>query len=144
MGITEEGLETEALVESVMLGELVSVVEADGFAHSLWKLAELTSDGLGGGDRFSVGRTVNDVEAGLSFMKKQQLLTAFGEQHEVGFPMARRSATFDLGGPFDDRAPLFDEVAAAASVSPSRLFAVWQQLMPVILLGRTMIDETVD
>ena len=144
MGITEEGLETEALVESVMLGKLVSVVEADGFAHSLWKLAELTSDGLGGGDRFSIGRTVNDVETGLSFMKKQQLLTAFGEQHEVGFPVARCPATFDLGGPFGNRAPLFDEGAATASVLPSRFFAAWQQLMPVILLSRTMIDETID
>src|SRR5215470_12079836 len=141
MGITEEGLEAEALVEPVMLGELVSVVEADGFAHGLWKFAELASDGFGGGVRFSIGRTVNDVEAGLSFVKKQQPLTAFGEQHEVGFPMARRRAIFDLGGPFGDRAPLFDEVAAAASVSPSCLFVAWQQLMPVILLGGTMIDE---
>ena len=144
MRITEEGLNAEAMVEPVMLGELISVVEADGFSYRLREPAELTGDGFGGERRFSIGRTVNDVEAGLSLVKNQQPLTAFGEQHEVGFPMAGCRATFDLGGPFGNRAPVFDEVAAAASVLPSRLFAAWQQLMPVIPLGRAMIDKTID
>src|SRR4030095_7384742 len=106
-----------------MLGELVSVVEADGFSHRLWKLAELTSDGFSGGGRFSIGRTVNDVEASLSFVKKQQPLTAFGEQHEVGFPVARCPAAFDLGGAIGDRAPLFDDNGGASSTPPSCSFA---------------------
>ena len=144
MRIAEEGLETDGLVKPVMLGELVSVVKADGFAHRLWKFAELTSNSPGGEDSFSIDRVLNDAEAGLSFVENQQALAASGEQHEVGFPMARCSATFDLGRPFGNRAPLFDEVAAAAPVSASCLFAAWQQLMPVILLGRPMIDETID
>jgi len=145
MGIAEEGLDAEGLVKPVMLGELVSVVEADGFAYRLWKFAELTSNGPGGEDSFSIDRVLNDAEAGLSFVENQQPLAASGEQHEVGFPMARRPAAFDLGGAFGDRAPLFDEAGGAASWTvPSSSFAARQQAMPAILLSRTMIDETID
>ena len=48
-------------------------------------------------------------------MENKQPLATSGEQHEVGFPMARRPAAFDLGGAFGDRAPLFDEAGGAAS-----------------------------
>ena len=102
MGIAEEGLDAEGFVKPVMLGELVSVVEADGFAHRLWKFAELTSDSPGGEDSFSIDRVLNDTEAGFSFVENQQRLARSGEQHEVGFPMARRPAAFDLGGAFGD------------------------------------------
>ena len=147
MGIAEEGLDAEGFVKPVMLGELGSVVEADGFAHRRWKFAELTGDGRSGADSFPIARAPNDAEAGLSFMQNQQSLAISGEQHEVGFPMARRPAAFDLGGAFGDRAPLFDEAGGAASwvsSAPSSSFVARQQAMPVILLGRTMIDETID
>ena len=145
MGIAEEGLDADGLVKSMMFGELVSIIEADGFAYRLWKFAELTSDGPGGEDSFSIDWVLNDAEAGLSFVENQQPLAASGEQHEVGFPMARRSTAFDLGGTFGDRTPLFDEAGGAASWAvPSSSFAARQQLMPVILLSRTMIDETID
>ena len=120
MGIAEEGLDAEDLVKPVMLGELGSVVEADGFAHRLWKFAELTSDGPGGEDSFSIDRVLNDAEAGLSFVENKQPLAISGEQHEVGFPMARRPAAFDLGGAFGDRAPLFDEAGGAAALDVRR------------------------
>ena len=145
VGIAEEGLDAEGLVKPVMLGELVSVVEADGFAYRPWKFAELTGDGAGGEDGFSIDRVLNHAEAGLSFVENQQPLAASGEQHEVGFPMARRPTAFDLGGTFGDRTPLFDEAGGAASRTvPSSSFSARQQAMPVILLGRTMIDETID
>jgi len=147
MGIAEEGLDAEGFVKPVMLGELVSVVEADGFAHRLWKFAELTGDGPSGEDSFSIDRMLNHAEAGLSFVENQQPLATSGEQHEVGFPMARCPAAFGLGGSFGDRAPLFDEAggaAAWASAVPSSEFMARQQAIPVILLGRTMIDETID
>ncbi len=115
MGIAEEGLDAEGFVKPVMLGELGSVVEADGFAHRLWKLAELTGDGPSGEDGFSIDRVLNDAEAGLPFVENKQPLAISGEQHEVGFPMARHLAAFDLGGPFGDRAPLFDEAGGAAA-----------------------------
>ena len=124
MGIAEEGLDADGLVKPVMLGELVSVVEADGFAHFLGKFAELTGDGPSGADGFSIEWLVNLVEAGVSFVENQQALASSGEQHEVGFPMARCPAAFDLGGAFGDRAPLFDEAGGAASGTvPSSSFA---------------------
>ena len=147
MGIAEEGLDAEGFVKPVMLGELGSVVEADGFAHRLWKLAELTGDGPSGEDGFSIDRMLNNAEAGLPFVENKQPLAISGEQHVVGFPMARHLAAFDLGGPFGDRAPLFDEAGGAtawASAASSSEFMARQQAMPIILLGRTMIDETID
>jgi len=145
MGIAEESLDAEGLVKPVMLGEFVSVVEADGFAHRLWNLAEWTGDGPSGEDGFSMDRMPNDVEAGLPFVENKQPLATSGEQHEVGFPMARCPAAFDLGGAFGDRAPLFDEAGGAASWTvPSSSFVARQQAMPAILLSGTMIDETID
>ena len=83
MRIAEEGMDAEGLVKIVMLGELVSVVEADGFAYRLWELNELTSDGPGGEDSYTIDRVLDDAEAGLSFAENQQPLAASGEQHEV-------------------------------------------------------------
>jgi hypothetical protein len=147
MGIAEEGLDAEGVVKPVMLGELGSVVEADGFTDRLWKLAKLTGDGPSGEDSFSIERMQQDAEAGLSLVKNQQSLAISGEQHEVGFPMARRPAAFDLGRPFGDRAPLFDEAGRTTAWAPpasSSEFMARQQAVPVILLGRPMIDETID
>ena len=147
MGIAKEGLDANGVVKPVMLGELSSVVEADGFTQSLWKFAELTGDGPSGQDSFSIERVQHDAEAGLSLVENQQSLAISGEQHEVGFPMARRLAAFDLGRSFSDRAPLFDEAgraAAWASPAPASEFVTRQQAVPVILLGRTMINETID
>ncbi len=147
MGIAEEGLDAEGFVKPVMLGEFVPVVEADGFAHCLGKFAELTADGPSGADSFSIEWLVNHVEAGLPFVENKQPLATSGEQHEVGFPMARHLAAFDLGRPLGDRAPLFDEAggaAAWASAASSPEFMARQQAMPIVLLGRTMIDETID
>lgn len=147
MGIAEEGLDAERFVKPVVLGEFGSVVEADGFAHRLWKLAELTGDGSGGEDSFSIDRPLNDVETGLPFVQNEQPLAIPGEQHEVGFPMAQHLAAFDLGGPFGNRTPLFDEACGApawAPATPSPEFVARQQAMPIIFLCRTMIDETID
>lgn len=147
MGIAEEGLDAKGFVKPVMLGELVSVVEANGLAYRLRKFAELTSDSPGGEDSFSIDRTLNDAEAGFAFMENQQPLATSGEQHEVGFPMTRHPAPFDLGRAFGNRSPLFDEAGGAATrapVTPSCSFMTRQQAMPGILLGRTMIDKTID
>jgi hypothetical protein len=88
MGVAKEGLDANGVVKPVMLGELSSVVEADGFTQSLWKFAELTGDGPSGQDSFSIERVQHDAEAGLSLVENQQSLAISGEQHEVGFPMA--------------------------------------------------------
>ena len=136
MGIAEEGLEAQGLVKPVVLGELVSVVEADGFAYRLWEFAELTSDGPGGEDSFSINRVLDDAEAGLSFVENEQKSAS----QWPGVPRLSTSA-----GRSGDRTPLFDEAGGAASWTvPSSSFAARQQAMPAILLSRTMIDETID
>jgi hypothetical protein len=131
-------LDAKGVVKPVMLGELVSVVAADGFAYRFRKVAELTSDSPGGEYSFSIDRTLNDAEASFSFVENQQPLSTSGEQHEVDFPMTRHSAAFDLGRTFGDRAPLFDEAGGAAAwapAAPSCSFVARQQAMPRILLG---------
>lgn len=144
--ITEERLDAEGLVKPMVLGELVSVVEADGSEHRLRQFAEPTGDVLSRGNSFSTDRTVNYAEPSLSFVENQQSLIGSGEHHEVGLPMAWRFATFDLSGSLSDRAPLFNEAAgAAAPPSTTAYFLVTrQQAIPVIPLSRTMIDETID
>jgi hypothetical protein len=97
MGIAEEGLGTDGFVKSVMLCELGSVVEADGFVHCLWKLAELPGDGPSGEDGFSIDWTLDDVEASLPFVEDEQSLAISSKQHDVSFPMARHLAAFDFG-----------------------------------------------
>ena len=102
VGIAEEGLDAEGFVKPVVLSELVSIVEADGFAHRLWKFGELAGDGPSGEDSFSIDRMLNHAEAGLPFVENQQPLATSGEQHEVGFPMARRLTALCLSGAFGD------------------------------------------
>jgi hypothetical protein len=142
--IAEEGLDAEGFVKLMMLGKLVSIIEADGFAHRRGKLVELADDCPSGADGFPIDRALNHTESGLPLVENQQPLAASGEQHEVGFPMARRLAPLGLGRAFGDRAPLFDEAgdaAASAPVMPSSSFPARQQAMPGILLSRTMIDK---
>lgn len=79
VGIAEESLDADGFVKPMMFGELVSVVEADGFAYRLWKFAELTSDSSGGEDSFSIDRMMNDAEAGFSFVENQQPLATSSE-----------------------------------------------------------------
>lgn len=144
--IAEERLDAERHVELVVFGELVSIVEADSSTQTLWQFAELTSDGPGGRNSFSIGRTANHAEAALSFVKNHQPLTTSGEHHEVGLPMARRLAIVDLSRPLGDRAPVFYQArgAAAPSPAPSYFLVTRQKTVPVILLGRPMIDKTID
>ena len=52
-------------------------------------------------------------------MQNKQALAISGKQHEVGFPVAWDLAAFDLGGPFNDRAALFDEAGGAAAWAPA-------------------------
>ena len=144
VGIAEEGFDAEGFVESVMLGEFVSIIEADGFTHRLWKLVELAGDRSSGTDSFPIDRLPNHAEAGLSLVENQQPLAASGEQHEVGLPMARHLAALSLGGSFGDRAPLFDGVGGGASLAPPCSFVARQQAIPGTFLGRAMIDETID
>jgi len=144
--IAEEGLNAEGFVEPMVLGKLIPVVEADGPAHCRGQFAKLAGNVPSGRDSFPIGRTVNLVEPGLPLVENHQPLTASGEHHEVSLPMAWRLAAVDLSRSFGNRAPLFDEAggAAAPSPTPSHFLVTRQQTIPVILLSRTVIDETID
>lgn len=134
-------------MQLVMLCELGSVIEADGFAHRLRKLSKLTGDGPSGEDCLSIDGTPGDVEAGFALVQEKQSLPISGEQHEVGLPMPDLISAFDLGGTLTDRPSVLDKAgwtAAATSAAPSFEFVAGQQTMPVILLGRSMIDKTID
>lgn len=133
-------------MKPMVFGELVPIVEADGLAHRRWQFAELAGDGSSGRDGFPIGRMTNHAEAALSLVENHQSLTASREHHEVGLPMAWRLAAVDLSRSFGDGAPVFYETggAAASSPAPSHFLVTRQQTIPVILLGRPMIDETID
>lgn len=59
-----------------MLGEFVSVVEADGFAYRLWKLTELARDGLSGESSFSIERGVKNIVTSFKILAALALLSA--------------------------------------------------------------------
>ena len=115
MRIAEECFHAERLVESVVLSELGSVVEADSFSDSLRKLPKLASNGLSGTERFPIRQVLNDAKSGLPLVQDEQSLAISSEQHEVSLPMAWLLAVFDLGGSFGDWAPLFNEAGGAAA-----------------------------
>lgn len=126
--VAEERLDAEGLVKPMVLGELVSVVEADGPEHRLRQFTEPTGDVLSRGNSFSTDRTVNYGEPSLSFVKDQQSLIRSGEHHEVSLPMAWRLAIFDLSRSFGERAPLFNKAAGAtAPPSTTAYFLVTRQ-----------------
>ena len=52
---------------------------------------------------FAIGWMVEDNVARLSLMGDEQALAVFGEQHEVGFPMACRGAIGDINGSFAEQ-----------------------------------------
>jgi len=80
-------------------------------------------------------------------MSDEQALAVLGEQHEVGFPMARRAAIGDIDGSVADRAAELDGAGSAAATlaeASAPVFAIGQQAMPIVLLRRAMIGKTVD
>jgi len=130
-----------------MLGELGAVVEADGSAQMFGKLAELVADTAGGQRCFAVGWLVEDGEAGLPLVQDEHVLPIFGEEHVVGFPMSRLGPLFGLLWSFRDWPALLDEAcrAATAQALPSAPgLMAGQQAVPVILLGRAVVDVSID
>src|ERR1041384_5949228 len=69
-------------------GELSAVVERDGLAQSRRQRREQTHEMPGDALGRFVGRPGRGEDAGLSLVDGEYRLTVFGEQDEVGFPMA--------------------------------------------------------
>lgn len=100
--------------------------------------AKPPGDAPGGQFGFSVGRLVENGEAGLPFVQDEDVVAVFGEQHVIGFPMTRLVASFGLCGAFRDRSAMLDEAGrttALARISPAPGFCAGQQAVPVILLA---------
>ena len=130
-----------------MHGEFGSVVEGQGLAQGSGNLSEHRDEPLGGSLGLPVWRVVDHEVAALPLMGHEDVVAVFGEQHEIGFPMPRLTTIRRLDGPFADGTAALDvacgTTAAFAEASAAGLGA-GQQAMPVIFLGRAMIDEAVD
>jgi hypothetical protein len=130
-----------------MLSELGTVVEADGFAQELWDRPQPVGDTACGELGLPVRWLIDDGEAGLPFVKDEDVVAIFGEQHVIGFPMAWLGSIGGFGGPFGKRHTQFDEVEGTAALTPiataPRLVA-GQQAVPIIFLRRAMVDVAID
>src|SRR5579883_230558 len=148
IGVAEVGLDGE-LVERLVASELGSVVEGDGLTQRLGEGGEqgeeAASDAVGGFARQSCG----EEDARLAFMKDEHGLAVFGEQHEVGFPMAGGVAIGGDLGPFGHGNAAFDEVCGAAAAPAAKAalaFGAREIMAPAIVLGAgdLGVDETID
>ncbi|AJP72704.1 hypothetical protein TS85_14375 [Sphingomonas hengshuiensis] len=145
--IAEEGLDAEAVVKAVMFGELGAVVEADGPAQILGDMAQSACDPACGQLGSAVGWLVEDGVACVALVQDEDIVPISGEQHIVGFPMARLCAIPGFEGAFADRPALFDEAgraSALAAIAAAPCLAAGQKAVPVVLLGRAMIDVSID
>ena len=77
MGVAEEGLHAETVVKAVMLGELGSIIEADGFTQSGMNVSKPSGNSVGGEDGFSIGGAIDDGEARGALVKDKQALAIF-------------------------------------------------------------------
>jgi hypothetical protein len=148
VGIAEEGLDGEP-VECAMTSELGAIVKGDGLAQ-LWRQAgeqphKMPSDAAGG----LAGRPGGEQQPGLALVDREHRLAVFGEQHQVGFPVAWGLAIGGVGRPFGHRNTAFDEAcgaSAASAAEPPLALPARQVVAPavVLLAGDLGVDEAVD
>lgn len=145
--IAEEGRQAQLLSELVMSSELGAVVEGEGEAQGGRQrgepVQEVFDDGLSG----LVGLASEAEEARGAFMSHEHGLTIFSEEHEIGFPVAGERAVVGLRGTMVNGDAVGKEVdgaaSAAAQAAATRLVA-GQKAVPVILLGRAVVDKAID
>jgi hypothetical protein len=130
-------------------GELGAIVEGDAAPQPGWQLgedrAEVTGDTVG----LSVRRPQGDEQARLPLVHREDGLTVFREQHQVGLPVAGRLAVGGVGRAFRQGNPGFDEVRRGAALAPAAAafaLAARQTAPPAIVLvaGDLRVDEAVD
>jgi len=83
-----------------MAGELGAVVEGDGSTQARRQLGKERSQVAGDAVGHPVGGPYGNEQARLPLMHGEDGLAVFREQHNVGFPMARRFAIGGIGRPF--------------------------------------------
>ena len=132
-----------------MACELGTVVEGDGLAQFYRQVGEepheMPRNAVGG----LVGRPGRQQQAGLALVDGEHGLTVSGEQHEVGFPVARGLAIGGLAGPFGHAHTAVNEAcrtAAPAAAKPSPALAAGQIAPPAVVLGAgdLGVDEAID
>jgi hypothetical protein len=149
MGVAEEGLEAEATVEPVMLGELGAVVEGDGLSQLAGQVGEQAFNGGCDGCSSFIGLAQDRECAGRSLVKSEDRLTVGAEEHEVGFPMAGLGAIGDAGWPQRNRNAVFNVIGRTSAFTTAEAafaFAARQIEAPGIVLGAGDLrgDEAVD
>ncbi len=82
-------------------------------------------------------------------MQGENGLSVFGEQHEIGFPMARGAAVFGLYWPLSYGNTVFYESCRASTAAPTKAafgLSPRQQSCPCVILGagKLGMDEAVD
>src|SRR5487761_985393 len=147
--ITEEGFESEALPQAVVVGELGSVVEGDGLAQLAWQRGEHRLDGSGHGGRLLGGLTPNGEGSRRALMKGEDGLAIGAEEHEIGFPMAGTGTIGGAGrtlGDGDAVLDMLDGASAFATAEASLALAARQIEAPGIVLGAGDLsgDEAID
>ena len=147
VGVAEEGGEAEASGELVMLSELGAVIEGDGLAPGGRERFEQVDEACEHGRGGFVGLAGEAQMAGGAFVKDQDGLAVFSEEHEIGFPGAGPGAVVGFRGAIVNRHAVREEVHRAASASaessPAGL-AARQEAVPVILLGGAVVDKAVN
>src|SRR5262249_50869013 len=96
-----------------------------------------------------VGWPASEQQSGLAFMDGEHRLAIFGEQHQVGFPVAGGLAIGGVGRPFGHGNTAFDEAcgASATSAAEASLALPARQIATpavVLLAGDLGVDEAVD
>ena len=147
MGVAEEGGKAESLSEEVMSSELGAVVEGNGLTQGRGQRGEPVQETFDHGLGSLVGLAGEAEETGGALMSHKHGLAILSEEHEISFPVAWERTVVGLrrtivngdavGKEVDGTAP------AATQAAATRLMA-GQEAMPVILLGRAMVDEAVD
>ncbi|MHC2332441.1 hypothetical protein ACVIW0_001730 [Bradyrhizobium sp. USDA 4454] len=146
--IAEEGLHQEALQGKVRC-ELGTVVEGDGLAHLLWQRLEQTHEIACDTGSELAWEADAEQQAGGALVHGQDLLTVFGEHHQIGLPMAGSVAIGDLDGPFIQGNTAFDEAcgtSAPLATAAALALGAWQIVPPAAVRGASDlgIDEAVD
>src|SRR5690606_17194788 len=144
--VAEEGLAPEGLADLVVQGELGAVVEGERAAELGGNVPEGSLEVGGDGDRGSADLTPEDHQSAAALDGKEDGDACNAEGHSIDFPVAGFAAVEDVGA-LGDGASLMDEAGRApatlAEPAPPG-FAAGKQAVPVIGLGRAMVDEAVD
>lgn len=147
MRIAEEGFKIALNGQTMVQCKLGTIVERDGAAKRCRQFAQQLAEAAE--NRLCrLGWLAADAnQAGAPFVHDQHGLAVFAKQHEVSFPMPWFMAGVGAFRSLAEGDTVFDEVDGTGTPPAEPATAVLvapQQMVPVVLLGGPMIDETID